>query len=110
MDAEDFLEKNAPESKLSGAFEDAFLAVGAHLSEALAAVYGAIGLGLERHLGLAAAPSADSSIELTGCTGVVLACITAGLAALRLILETALCVELLLTGGEHELLAAILAN
>ena len=110
MDAEDFLEKNAPESKLSGAFEDAFLAVGAHLSEALAAEHGTVGLGLEGHLSLTAAACASSSEELTGATGIVLASITAGLAALGLILEAALCVELLLTGGEHELLAAIFAN
>ena len=57
-----------------------------------------------------AAACASSSEELTGATGIVLASITAGLAALGLILEAALCVELLLTGGEHELLAALLAN
>jgi len=90
-------------------FEDK-LAVGTHLSEALAAEHGTVGLGLEGHLGLAAAACAGSGEELTGATGIVLASITAGLAALGLILEAALCVELLLTGGEHELLAAIFAN
>ena len=90
--------------------EDYRLAVGTHLSEALAAEHGTVGLGLEGHLGLTAAACASSSEELTGATGIVLASITAGLAALGLILEAALCVELLLTGGEHELLAAIFAN
>ena len=89
---------------------DAKLAVSAHLSEALAAEHGAIGLGLEGNLCLTAATSAGSSEELTRATGVVLASVTAGLAALGLILEAALCVELLLTGSEHELLAAIFAN
>ena len=86
------------------------LAVGAHLSEALAAENGTVGLGLEGHLSLAAAAGAGSGEELTGATGGVLASVTAGLAALGLVLEAALCVELLLTGGEHELLAALFAN
>ena len=86
------------------------LAVGAHLSEALAAEHRAVSLGLERHLGLAAATGAGSGEELTGSTGSVLASITAGLAALGLVLEAALCVELLLTGGEHELVATLFAN
>ena len=86
------------------------LAVGAHLSEALAAVHGPIGLGLEGHLGLATAARAGSGEELTGATGSVLASVTASLAALGLVLEAALCVELLLTGGEHELVAALFAN
>jgi len=82
----------------------------AHLSEALAAVNGAIGLGLERNPSLAAAVGAHSSEVLTGTTGGVLASVTAGLAALGLVLETTLCVELLLTGGEYELLAALFAH
>jgi hypothetical protein len=86
------------------------LAVSAHLSEALAAEYGTVGLGLERHLCLAAATSAGSGEEFTGATGVVLASVTASLAALGLVLEAALCVELLLTSGEHELIAALFAN
>ena len=105
-----FWQKKAPERKnLSGGLY-CILAVGTHLSEALAAEYGTVGLGLEGHLCLAAAACASSGEELTGATGIVLASITAGLAALGLILEAALCVELLLTGGEHELLAAIFAN
>ena len=86
------------------------LAFCAHLSEALAAVYGTVGLGLEGNLCLAAATGAGSSEELTGATGVVLASVTASLAALGLVLEAALCVEFLLTGGENELVAAFFAN
>ena len=86
------------------------LAVGTHLSEALAAENGTVGLGLEGNLSLAAATGAGSGEELTGATGGVLASITASLAALGLILEAALSVELLLTGGEHELVAALFAN
>ena len=85
------------------------LAVGTHLSEALAAEHGTVGLGLEGNLRLAAAASAGSSEELTGTTGSVLAGIAACLAALGLVLETTAGVELLLAGGPDELLAAILA-
>ena len=86
------------------------LAVGTHLSEALAAEHGTVGLGLEGNLGLAAATGAGSGEELTGATGGVLASVTASLAALGLVLEAALCVELLLTGGEHELVATLFAH
>ena len=86
------------------------LAVGTHLSEALAAENRTVGLGLEGNLCLATAACAGSGEELTGATGSVLASVTAGLAALGLVLEAALCVELLLTGGEHELVAALFAN
>ena len=86
------------------------LAVSAHLSEALAAEHGTVGLGLEGNLSLAAATGAGSGEELTGTAGSVLTGVTAGLAALGLVLEAALCVELLLTGGEHELVAALFAN
>ena len=86
------------------------LAVGAHLSEALAAEHRTVGLGLEGNLGLAAAAGAGGGEELTGATGSVLASIAAGLAALGLILEATLSVELLLTGGENELVAALFAN
>jgi len=86
------------------------LAVGTHLSEALAAENGTVGLGLEGNLCFAAAASAGSSEELTGGAGSVLAGITALLASLGLVLEAALSVESLLTGGEHELVAAIFAH
>ena len=86
------------------------LAFCANLSEALAAEYGTVGLGLEGNLCLATATGAGSSEELTGATGSVLASVTACLAALGLILEAALCVELLLTCGENEFCAALFAN
>ena len=86
------------------------LAVGTHLSEALAAENGTVGLGLEGNLCFAAAASAGSSEELTGAAGCILAGITALLASLGLVLEAALSIESLLTGGEHELIAAIFAH
>jgi hypothetical protein len=86
------------------------LLLSTHLSKALAAVYRTVGLGLEGNLCLATATCAGSSEELTGATGAVLASVTAGLAALGLILEAALCVEFLLTGGENEFVAALFAN
>ena len=86
------------------------LAVGTHLSEALAAENGTVGLGLEGNLCLATATSAGSGEELTGATGSVLASVTASLAALGLVLEAALSVEFLLTGGENEFVAALFAN
>ena len=88
----------------------ALLALSTHLSEALAAENGTVGLGLEGNLGLAAATGTGSGEELTGATSGVLASVTASLAALGLILETALCVEFLLTGGENEFVAALFAN
>ena len=81
-----------------------------HLSEALAAVYGTVGLGLEGNLCLAAATGASSSKEFAGTTGGVLASVTACLAALGLVLEAALSVEFLLTSGEGEFVAALFAN
>jgi hypothetical protein len=80
-----------------------------HLSKALAAVDGTIGLGLKGNPGLAAAGSAGGGEELTGTTCSVLAGVTARLAALRLVLEAALCIELLLTGGKNELFTAFFA-
>ena len=85
------------------------LALCAHLSEALAAIHGTVGLGLKRNLCLAAATGTDSSEELTGTTSSVLACIAACFAALGLILEAALCIKFLLTSGENELITALFA-
>ena len=59
-----------------------------HLGEAVAAENGTVGLGLEGNLGFAAAASAGSGEELTGATGSVLASVTAGLAALGLVLDS----------------------
>ncbi len=81
-----------------------------HAGEAVAAIDGTVGLGLEGNLCLTAAAGADGGEVLSGATGCVLTGIAAGFAALRLILEAALCVELLLSGGENELRAAFLAN
>ena len=95
---------------MTGAVLFCKLTLSAHLSEALAAVYGTVGLGLEGNLCLAAATGASSSEELTRATGVVLTSIAAGLAALGLVLEATLCVEFLLAGGENEFVAALFAN
>ena len=79
------------------------------LCEALAAVYGAVGLRLERNTSFVAAHSAGSGEVLSGSSGSVLASVTASLAALGLILEAALCIEFLLTCGEDEFISAFLA-
>ena len=86
------------------------LALVPHDREAIAAVNGAIGLGLEGYAGFLAAASANGGEILAGTSGSVLAGVTAGLAALRLILEASLCVELLLASGEHELVTTLFAN
>ena len=85
-------------------------AVLAHFGEAIAAIHRTIGLGLKGNLGLATASGADSGEVLTGTASSVLASVAAGLATLRLILEAALSIEFLLTGGENELVAALFAN
>jgi hypothetical protein len=82
----------------------------AHLSEALGAVDGTISLGLEGNLGFLTASSAGGGEELTGATGSLLTSVTAALAALGLVLEAALSVELLLAGGENEFVAALFAH
>jgi len=95
---------------LRGSFYWLILAVLAHLCEALAAVHGTIRLGLERYTSLAAAACANSGEVLSRAAGSILASVTAGLATLRLVLESSLSIELLLTSGEHELGATLLAN
>ena len=85
------------------------LALLTHLGEALAAVNRTVRLGLKGDPSLAAAGSAGSSEELAGTAGGVLARVTAGLAALGLILEALFRIEFLLTGGENELCAALFA-
>ena len=83
----------------------------ASVCKAIAAVDGTVAAGLERNLAFLAALGADCIVHhALGTSSDTLAGCTAGSAALRLVLEAALCVELLLTGGEDELLAAILAN
>ena len=80
-----------------------------HLSEALAAVNGTVLTGTEGNLAGLAAVSANSVKHLSLGAGIVLAGISALSASLRLVLEALLCVELLLTSGEYELLAALFA-
>jgi hypothetical protein len=81
-----------------------------HLCKAIAAIDGTIRLRLKGNTSLAAAGSADSGEILTGAAGSSLAGITALLAALGLVLEAALCIELLLTSSEHKFLAAFFTN
>lgn len=82
--------------------------------EAIAAIDRAVVARLERNLAVFSACGADSVKHLTvrttsAAVRVVLACITAGLATLGLVIETLFCVELLLSGGECELLSTVLA-
>ena len=81
-----------------------------HASEAIAAVDGPVSLGLKGDLGLAATGSTGSGEILSGTTGRIFTGIAAGLAALRLVLEAALGIELLLTGSEHKFCTTFLAN
>ena len=77
--------------------------------EALAAVY-SLALGrIEGNLAFLTAVSTDGGEHLARTLRTVLASITACLATLGLVLEALLSVEFLLTGGEHEIVAAILA-
>ena len=87
------------------------LSLSAAGSEALAAVYGAVLLRLERNLGGLSAFRTDGIIHLAGCAGSAagLASLTAGLATGRLVLESLFGIELLFTGGENELSAAVFA-
>ena len=79
--------------------------------KAIAAVDGTVTAGLERDLAGSAALGANRIIHGALGTGSnAFAGSAAGSAALGLVLEATLCVELLLTSGENELLAAILAN
>ena len=87
-----------------------FLALLTHLREALAAVDRAVRLGLKGNSRLTTASGTNSREILTRAAGGILARIAASLAALGLILETALCVKFLLTSGEHKFLAALFAH
>ena len=80
-----------------------------HLCEAIAAVDRSVRLGLEGNSRLAAAGSAGGYEILTRSAGSVLTSVTAGLAALGLILEAALGIEFLLASGENEFSAAFFA-
>ena len=81
------------------------------ICEAIAAVDRTVAAGLEGDLAFLTALGANCIVhDALGTSSDTLAGCTAGSAALGLVFEAALCVELLLTGGEDELLAAILAN
>ena len=105
-----FAKQKIPPERLFRGYSFGQLVLATHLSEAIAAVHGTIGLGLEGNLGLTAAAGTGSGEELTGTTGAVLASVTAGLAALGIVLEATNCLEFLFTGGENEFLAALFAN
>ena len=79
------------------------------LSEALAAVYRSVFLGLERNLCYAAAHCTGSVKECSGTLTGVLSCVAASLASLGLVYEALLCIEFLFAGGEYEISAAVLA-
>jgi hypothetical protein len=79
------------------------------LGEAIAAVNRAIFSGLEGNLAFCTAVCANCIIEGLSASGSSLACVTASFASLGLILEALFCIEFLLTGGEHKLVAAIFA-
>ena len=81
-----------------------------HAGKSLAAIDRAVLTGTEGDLRLFAAAGADSGEHLAVGTLAGLAGIPAGLAALGLVGEAALRVELLLAGGEDELLAALFAH
>ena len=80
-------------------------------SEAFAVVYGAVFLGLERNLGGLSAFRANSVVHLTRSAGsaACLACLTAGLAAGGLVLESLFGIEFLFTCSENELSATVFA-
>ena len=86
------------------------LAILSHLCKALAAVHRTISLGLKGNTSFLAASSTGSGEELSGTTNSVLSGVTAGLAALGLVLEASLSVEFLLASGKYELVAALFAN
>jgi len=81
------------------------------LVETVTAVNRTVILRLEGHLGLLAAVSASNLEHLALLTAITAAAalVAAVTAACRLILETLLGIEFLLTGGESELLATLFA-
>jgi hypothetical protein len=83
-----------------------------HLGEALAAVHGPIIVRLERHLAGLATLCANRIIHLALTVAIAGASagIPALLAALGLVLESALRIKFLFTGGKDEFLAAVFAD
>ena len=82
---------------------------GTSCGEAFAAVHGLSIRRIERNLAVLATLSANGGEHFSRASCTVLACITASLASLGLVVEALLSIELLLTGGEHEIIAAVLA-
>ena len=87
------------------------LRLSAMLVEAVTAINRTVVLRLEGHLGLLAAVSAGDLEHLALLTAITAATalVAAVTAACRLVLETLLGIEFLLTGGESELLATLFA-
>ena len=77
--------------------------------KAVTAEYRTIRFRLERNASFLAAICTDSGEIFSRSAGRVFAGVTAGLATLRLVLETALCIKLLLTCGKNEFFSAFLA-
>ena len=78
--------------------------------EALAAINRSVARGLERNLARLAAFRADGVEHFSLFATGVLSLRTAVLASLGFVLESLFRIELLLAGGEHELVAAFLAR
>ena len=87
------------------------LRLSAMLVEAVTAINRTVVLRLKGHLSLLAAVSASDLEHLALLTAITAAAalVAAITAACRLILKTLLGIELLLTGGESELLATLFA-
>jgi hypothetical protein len=83
---------------------------GTHFGKALAAIHRTVALGLKGHTSFTTAGGAGSREEFTGTTRSIFTGVTAGLAALGLVLEATLSVKFLLTGSEHEFVSTFLAN
>ena len=79
-------------------------------SKAFTAVNGTIRFWLEGNTGFLAAPCTYCSEIFSWAAGCTLACITAGFAALRLILKALLSIKSLFAGSKDKLLTAVLAN
>jgi hypothetical protein len=82
------------------------------IAEAIAAINGAVIMGLERNLAGIAALGANGFEHLTcaALSTLGLAVCTASLTSLRLVGETLLCVKFLLAGSKGEFLSAIFAD
>ena len=81
-----------------------------HSRVAGAAVHRSVVAGLEGDFRLAAALCADAGEQLSLALSAVFLGGAALFAELRLVLEALFSVEFLLTGGEHELVAALFAS